>query len=128
MKGKPVKVWYFFTFSRDILLMFEYYTFFSITASMNWFKSIQGKYAADEEDLLEKKKAQEVKRNAKIAASKQTSWFSTAVEDNTQEEDDEMTILHMMQKRIEGNRREMAMLFFSMNGAQSFFKEARARS
>eukprot|EP00584_Thalassiosira_punctigera_P026636 CAMPEP_0172578504 /NCGR_PEP_ID=MMETSP1067-20121228/138769_1 /TAXON_ID=265564 ORGANISM="Thalassiosira punctigera, Strain Tpunct2005C2" /NCGR_SAMPLE_ID=MMETSP1067 /ASSEMBLY_ACC=CAM_ASM_000444 /LENGTH=1253 /DNA_ID=CAMNT_0013371201 /DNA_START=412 /DNA_END=4173 /DNA_ORIENTATION=- len=94
--------------------------------SLNWFKSIQSKYAADEEDLMEKKNAQEVKRSAKIAASKQSSWFLSNVEDNTQEEDDEMTILHMMGKRLEGNRREMAMLFFSMHGAQAFFKDIRS--
>lgn len=95
--------------------------------SLNWFKSIQSKYAADEEDLTEKKKAQEVKRKAKLAASKQSSWiFSVDVKDNSQEEDAEMTILHMIGKRLEGNRREMAMLFFSMHGAQAFFKEMRS--
>lgn len=95
--------------------------------SLNWFKSIQSKYATDEEDLIEKKKAQEVKRKAELAASKQSSWiFSVDSEDKTQEEDAEMTILHMIGKRLEGNRREMAMLFFSMHGAQAFFKEIRS--
>jgi len=95
--------------------------------SLNWFKSIQSKYAADEEDLMEKKKAQQVKRNAKISASKQNAWFTSNTEDNTQEEDAEMTILHMMGKRLEGNRREMAMLFFSMHGARAFFKDIRSK-
>ena len=96
----------------------------ALNCSLNWFKSIQGKYAEDEEDLMEKKRAQLVKMNAKKAASKQSSWFSsgtTAVE-NT-DEDDEMKILQMMGKRIEGNRREMALLFFAMNGAHAFFKD-----
>ena len=39
---------------------------------------------------MEKKNAQGVKRNAKIAASKQSSWFSSSAEDDTQEEDGEM--------------------------------------
>ena len=95
--------------------------------SLNWFKSIQSKYAADEEDLIEKKNAQEVKRKAKIAASKQGSWFSSGVEDNTQEDDDEMTILNLMGKRLEGHRREMAMLFFSLHGAETFFKTVRSK-
>lgn len=78
---------------------------------------------------MEKKKAYEVKRQAKIAASKQSSWFASATEDtNTNEEDDEAAmVLHMMTKRIEGNRREMAMLFFSLNGAQSFYKDIRSK-
>ncbi|KAL7551063.1 hypothetical protein ACHAWF_014264 [Thalassiosira exigua] len=93
--------------------------------SLNWFKSIQSKYAAEEEDWMEKKNAYEVKRNAKMAASKQSLWFSSGTEEPNQEEDDEMTILTLMGKRLEGNRREMAMLFFSMHGAFSFFKEIR---
>mmetsp|Transcript_20449 Transcript_20449/g.44383 ORF Transcript_20449/g.44383 Transcript_20449/m.44383 type:complete len:1312 (+) Transcript_20449:63-3998(+) len=97
-----------------------------IYESLNWFKSIQSKYADDEEDLMEKNSAQEVKRNAKIAASKQSSWFSSGVGDNTQEEDDEMTILNLVGKRLEGHRREMAMLFFSMHGAETFFKHVRS--
>jgi len=76
---------------------------------------------------MEKKKAQQVKRNAKISASKQSAWFTSNTEDNTQEEDAEMTILHMMGKRLEGNRREMAMLFFSMHGARAFFKDIRSK-
>ena len=94
--------------------------------SLNWFKSIQSKYTADEEDLMEKRAAAEVKRKAKIAVSKQGSWFSTGAEDKTQEEEDEMTILNLMGKRLEGHRREMAMLFFSMHGAETFFKEIRS--
>lgn len=89
---------------------------------LNWFKSIQSKYAADEEDVLEKKAAEEVKRDAKIAAAKQSSWFSSGV-DEAQEESDELKNLRMMEKRIEGNRREMAMLFFSINEATAFFKK-----
>ena len=94
--------------------------------SLNWFKSIQYKYAADEEDLMEKKKAYEVKRNAKIAASKQTSWFSSGAEDKAQEDDEELTVLTLSEKRLEGNRREIAMLFFSVHSAQSFFKDFRS--
>lgn len=89
---------------------------------LNWFKSIQSKYAADEEDVLEKKTAEEIKRDAKIAAAKQSSWFSSSV-DEAQEESDELKNLRMMEKRIEGNRREMAMLFFSINEATAFFKK-----
>jgi hypothetical protein len=91
--------------------------------SLNWFKSIQSKYAADEEDLMEKKNVQDVKRNARISAAKQNSWFSSPVEGDNKEEDDEMTTLNLMEKRLDGNRREMAMLFFSMHGALSFFKD-----
>ena len=98
------------------------YHVFLLYFSLNWFKSIQNKYAADEEDLIEKKNAEEVKRNAKHAVAKQ-SWFSAGTEESIQEENDEMTILKMMGKRLEGNRREMAMLFFALNGAQCFFKD-----
>jgi WASH complex subunit 7 len=90
---------------------------------LNWFKSIQSKYTADEEDLVAKKTAEEVKRDAKIAAAKQSSWFSSGVDDS-QEESDELKNLKMMEKRIEGNKREMAMLFFSMNEATALFKGA----
>ena len=72
--------------------------------------------------MLEKRNALEVKRNAKLAASKQSSWFATATE-NTQEENEEMKILELMEKRLEATRRELAMLFFSLHGAQSFFKD-----
>lgn len=97
--------------------------------SLNWFKSIQSKYAADEDDLVEKKNAEEVKRNAKISAAKQSSWFVSGTNEKEQEDDDdELTMLNMMRKRLEGNRREMAMLFFSLNGAQSFFKDIRSSS
>lgn len=76
---------------------------------------------------MEKKSAEEVKINAKMAASKQSSWFSSGADENVeQDDDDEMTILKMMGKRLEGNRREMAMLFFSLHGAQSFFKDLRS--
>jgi hypothetical protein len=94
--------------------------------SLHWFKSIQSKYATDEDDLTEKKNSYEAIRNAKISASKQTSWFSSSssiVEDNNKDDDEEMTILTLMGKRLDGNRREMAMLFFSMSGALSFFKD-----
>lgn len=90
---------------------------------LNWFKSIQSKYTADEEDLVAKKTAEEVKRDAKIAAAKQSSWFSSGVDDS-QEESDELKNLKMMEKRIEGNKREMSMLFFSMNEATALFKGA----
>mmetsp|Transcript_26731 Transcript_26731/g.55214 ORF Transcript_26731/g.55214 Transcript_26731/m.55214 type:complete len:1342 (+) Transcript_26731:142-4167(+) len=97
--------------------------------SLNWFKSIQSKYAADEDDLVEKKNAEEVKRNAKISAAKQSSWFVSGTNEKEQDEDyDELTMLKMMRKRLEGNRREMAMLFFSLHGAQSFFKDIRSSS
>jgi hypothetical protein len=72
---------------------------------------------------MEKKNAHEVKRNAKIAAAKQSSWFSSSIEGNNKEEDEEMTIINLMGKRLDGNRREMAMLFFSMHGALSFLKD-----
>ena len=92
--------------------------------SLNWFKSIQSKYAGEEEDLQEKKNAHLVKQNAKLASTKQSSWFSSgSADDKTQEEDEEMTILNLMGKRLEGNRREMAMLFFSLHGSQSFFSD-----
>lgn len=94
--------------------------------SLHWFKSIQSKYATDEDDLTEKKNSYEAIRNAKISASKQTSWFSSSssiVEDNNKDDDEEMTILTLMGKRLDSNRREMAMLFFSMSGALSFFKD-----
>lgn len=96
-------------------------------ASLNVFKSFSSKYATDEEDLIEKRNAQEVKRKAKIAALKQSSWFSTHVEDVVQEEDDDMTILHMMGTRLDGMKREMAMLFFSMHVAQAFFKDINSK-
>jgi hypothetical protein len=95
--------------------------------SLNWFKSIQNKYADDEEDLMEKKNSHEVKRIAKIAASKQSSWFSSSIEGNSKEEEEEMIIINLMGKRLDGNRREMAMLFFSMHGALSFFKDTRSK-
>ena len=101
------------------------YPGFFTHVSLNWFKSIQIKYAADEEDLMGKKTAHEVKRNAKIAAAKQISWFSSSIEGNNKEEDEEMIIINLMGKRLNGNRREMAMLFFSMHGALSFFKDTR---
>ena len=95
--------------------------------SLNWFKSIQSKYAGEEEDLQEKKNAHLVKQNAKLASTKQSSWFSSgSADDKTQEEDEEMTILNLMGKRLEGNRREMAMLFFSLHGSQSFFSDNRS--
>ena len=95
--------------------------------SLNWFKSVQSKYAGEEEDLQEKKNAHLVKQNAKLASTKQSSWFSSgSADDKTQEEDEEMTILNLMGKRLEGNRREMAMLFFSLNGSQSFFSDNRS--
>merc|ERR1712060_768097 len=84
--------------------------------SLNWRQSVEGKYSADEEDLESKKRALEAKRNAKAAAAKQ-SWFSTstgAAEEDT-EYDDEETILNMISKKLEGNRRELAVFFFSMN-------------
>lgn len=74
----------------------------------------------DEEDLIEKENAEEVKTQAKLAASKQ--WFSSGVGATPTEESDEMTILKMTKKRLEGNKREMAMLYFSMHGAERFFK------
>ena len=89
---------------------------------LNWFKSIQNKYADDEEDLIEREKAEEVKRSAMVAASKQNSWFSSTTDD-VQKNSEEMTALKMMRMRLESNRREMAVLFFSMHGAAGFFKE-----
>jgi hypothetical protein len=44
------------------------------------------------------------------------------------EENDDMTILRMMRKRLEGNKREMAMLFFTMHGAERFFKDIQSSS
>jgi hypothetical protein len=77
----------------------------------------------DEEDLIEKESAQEVKLNAKLA-SKQSSWFSSgAGEDIMPDENDEITILKMMRKRLESNKCEMAVLFFNMHGAERFFKD-----
>ena len=75
-------------------------------------------------DLAEKKNALVVKRNA--ASSKQGSWFSSDVADSTQEEDEEMTNLTLMGRRLEGKKREVAMLFFSMHSTQAFFKEVRS--
>lgn len=72
--------------------------------------------------MIEKESAQEVKTNAKRASSKQSSWFSLGAEASP-EENDEMTILKMMRKRLEGNKREMAMLFFTMHGAERLFKD-----
>ena len=74
---------------------------------------------------MERKNAHLVKRNAKIAAAKaQQSWFSSDTESkNLEEEDEEMKILNLLTKRLEGNRREMTMLFFSLQGARSFFKD-----
>jgi len=88
---------------------------------LNWFKSIQSKYASDEEDLIERMTAEEKKKDAKIAAAKQSSWFSSSAVDAV-EDSDELKNLKMMEKRIEGNRREMAMLFFSMNEATAFLR------
>ncbi len=89
---------------------------------LNWFKSIQSKYASDEEDLMERMAAEEMKKDAKIAAAKQSSWFSSAGVDAAQEDSEELKNLKMMEKRIEGNRREMATLFFSMNEATAFMR------
>ena len=89
---------------------------------LNWFKSIQSKYASDEEDLMHRMAAEESKRDANIAAAKQSSWFSSSGVDAAKEESEEMKNLKMTEKRIEGNRREMAMLFFSMNEATAFLR------
>lgn len=94
--------------------------------SLHWFRSVQSKYAADEEDLREKKNALEVKRNAKIASLKQGSWFSSATDVTTPEEDEEMKVVDLMLKRLEGNRRELAMFFFNLHGSQSFTKGIRS--
>eukprot|EP00804_Cyclotella_cryptica_P021844 CCRYP_000825-RB/>CCRYP_000825-RB protein AED:0.05 eAED:0.05 QI:342/1/1/1/1/1/9/177/1131 len=94
--------------------------------SLHWFKSVQSKYATDEEDLIEKENAEEVKTNAKLVANKQ--WFSSGVGGATAEASDETTVLKMMRKRLEGNKREMAMLFFSMHGAERFFKDIQSAS
>ena len=61
--------------------------------------------------------------NAKRAANKQSSWFSTGVEAQTRVDNDEVTVLRMMRKKLEGNKREMAMLFFTMHAAERFFKD-----
>lgn len=89
---------------------------------LNWFKAIQSKYASDEEDLMERMAAEEMKKDAKIVAAKQSSWFSSAGVDAAQEDSEELKNLKMMEKRIEGNRREMATLFFSMNEATAFIR------
>lgn len=88
---------------------------------------MQNKYATDEEDLVEKENAEEVKANAKRAASKQGSWFNAGA-DTQPEDNDDMTILRMMRKRLEGNKREMAMLFFTMHGAERLFKDIQSPS
>jgi len=94
---------------------------------LNWSNSSQSKYAEDEDDLIQKKDAIQVKKNAKIKVAKsQASWFSSSTEDTdtlTQVEDTELKILNLAAKRLEGNKREMAMLFFAINGAQSLFKD-----
>lgn len=79
----------------------------------------------DEEDLIEKENAEEVKKRAKSAAYKQGSWFSPGVE-APQDENEDMTVLKMMRKRLDANKREMAMLFFTMNGSERFFKDIRS--
>lgn len=70
--------------------------------------------------MIEKENAQDIKTKAKRAAG-QGSWFSSG--ETTVEDDNEVTVLRMMRKRLESNQREMAMLFFTMNGAERFFKE-----
>ena len=95
---------------------------------LNWSNSTQSKYAEDEDDLVQKKDAVQVKKNAKIKASKsQASWFSSSSTEDTdtltQAEDAELKILNLAAKRLEGNKREMAMLFFAINGAQSLVKD-----
>lgn len=89
---------------------------------LNWFKSIQSKYASDEEDMMERMTAEEMKKDAKIAAAKQSSWFSSSGVDAAQEDSEELKNLKLMEKRIEGHRRELAMLFFSMNEATAFLR------
>mmetsp|Transcript_22201 Transcript_22201/g.36299 ORF Transcript_22201/g.36299 Transcript_22201/m.36299 type:complete len:1318 (-) Transcript_22201:84-4037(-) len=89
---------------------------------LNWFKSIQSKYASDEEDMMERMTAEEIKKDAKIAAAKQSSWFSSSGVDTAQEDSEELKNLKLMEKRIEGHRRELAMLFFSMNEATAFLR------
>jgi len=63
-----------------------------------------------------------VKTQAKLVASKQ--WFYSVVGAAPTGENDEMTILIMTRKRLEGNKHEMAMLFFSMHGAKRFIKDS----
>ena len=94
--------------------------------SLHWFKSVQSKYATDEEDLIEKENAEEVKMNAKRAANKQ--WFSSGLGGEPTQESDEMTVLKMTRKRLEANKREMAMLFFSMHGSEMIFKDIKSPS
>lgn len=57
---------------------------------------------------------------AKRAANKQSSWFSAGVE-TPADDNDEATVLKMTRKRLEGNKREMATLFFTMHAAERLF-------
>ena len=72
--------------------------------------------------MIEKEIAQRVKTNAKHASH--GSWFSSG--DKQLEYNSESKALTMTRKRLEGSQREMAMLFFTINGAKRFFKDIRS--
>ena len=90
---------------------------------MNWFRCVQAKFSSDEDELDAKRTSLRKKSDAKVAAAKKQSWFSNSGDDDFADEgcDEEMSVLEMIDKKLQSNRREMAMLFFSMNGAISLF-------
>lgn len=90
---------------------------------MNWFRCVQAKFSSDEDELDAKRTSLRKKSDAKVAAAKKQSWFSNSGNDDFADEgcDEEMSVLEMIDKKLQSNRREMAMLFFSMNGAHSLF-------
>ena len=91
--------------------------------SLNWFRCLQAKFSSDEDELDAKRTTLRRKSDAKVAAAKKQSWFSNTGDDDSADEgySEEMSVLEMIEKKLQANRREMAMLFFSMNGAQSLF-------
>lgn len=63
-----------------------------------------------------------MKAKVKDTATRQSSWFTQGTGKLPAETDD-MTRIHMMRKYLEGNKREIAMLHFTMHGAKRFFAD-----
>jgi WASH complex subunit 7 len=66
--------------------------------SLHWFECVERKYTADAEELR------------KLSVGKKSN-------------DEDLQTLQLTAKRIEGHKREFELLYFSLSGAQIFFKE-----
>uniref|UniRef100_A0A7S2MKL7 Uncharacterized protein n=1 Tax=Octactis speculum TaxID=3111310 RepID=A0A7S2MKL7_9STRA len=88
--------------------------------SLHWFQSVRKKIGGDE-DILNKNKAQQEAKLAKV--QKSHSMFSRSAPEKPTEEDEEAVhTIQLSEKRLEATKVENELLYFSISGARIFFK------